>query len=160
MQSRRKGHFPATSSPMMTFSLWIATPVPSVRLRVARMSSLQVGKVKYSCVSSKISQWPHVKVLSKINAKVLPSDNIYFPEGSPSDVARSIQGNLFRVSFYLLLLCWVSSILIVDSDFFFWLMGCLSQLSEEKDKCLAKERKIKALKLKMKNQDEAGVWRC
>ncbi|KAF2538272.1 hypothetical protein F2Q70_00004253 [Brassica cretica] len=32
-----------------------------------------------------------------------------------------------------------------------------SQLHEEKDKVLAKEKDIKALKLKVRNQDEAGT---
>ncbi|KAF3606669.1 hypothetical protein DY000_02048809 [Brassica cretica] len=96
-------------------------------------------------------------VLSNLNTKVFPLTPVVLPEGDSSASIQFIQIDLLQVTH-----CDVSVVPLGermdDHDSLRADLAALtSQLREEKDDFLAKKKEIKALRLKVRNQDEAGM---
>ncbi|KAF2551114.1 hypothetical protein F2Q68_00034489 [Brassica cretica] len=93
-------------------------------------------------------------VLNNLNTKVFPSTPVLLASEEDSSTAiRSLQGDLLEVASQLHYLgermeSAVSTKVEMDN--------LTSQLRKEKDAALAKDKEIKELKLKVKNQEEAG----
>ncbi|KAL0667968.1 hypothetical protein Bca4012_030672 [Brassica carinata] len=93
-------------------------------------------------------------VLANLNTKVFPLTPVVLPEGDSSASIHFIQGDLLQAMSQLFHLGErMGDHASLKAD----LAELTSQLREEKDNVLAKEKEIKALKLKVRNQDEAGA---
>ncbi|KAF2557432.1 hypothetical protein F2Q68_00016794 [Brassica cretica] len=93
-------------------------------------------------------------VLANLNTKVFPLTPVILPEGDSSASIKLIQGDLLQATSQLFHLGErMGDHASLKDD----LAQLTFQLREEKDNVLAKEMEIKALKLKVRNQDEAGV---
>ncbi|KAF3529532.1 hypothetical protein DY000_02039779 [Brassica cretica] len=93
-------------------------------------------------------------VLGNLNTKVFPLAPVILPEGDSSASIQIIQGDLLQAMSQLFHLGErMGDHASLKAD----LAELAFQLREEKDKVLAKEKEIKALKLKVRNQDEAGA---
>ncbi|KAH0902950.1 hypothetical protein HID58_042453 [Brassica napus] len=92
-------------------------------------------------------------VLANLNTKVFPLTPVVLPEGDSSASIQFIHGDLLQAMSQLFHLGeGMGDHASLKAD----LAELTSQLREEKDNVLAKEKEIKALKLKVRNQDEAG----
>uniref|UniRef100_M4CWF2 Uncharacterized protein n=1 Tax=Brassica campestris TaxID=3711 RepID=M4CWF2_BRACM len=93
-------------------------------------------------------------VLANLNIKVFPLTPVIHPEGDSSASIQLIQGDLFQAMSQLFHLGErMGDHASLKTD----LAELTLQLREEKDNILAKEKEIKALKLKVRNQDEDGA---
>ncbi|KAF3566482.1 hypothetical protein DY000_02014466 [Brassica cretica] len=93
-------------------------------------------------------------VLANLNTKVFPLTPVILPDGDSSASIQLIQGDLLRAMSQLFHLGErMGDHASLKAD----LAELTFQLREEKDNVLAKEKEIKALKLKVRNQDEAGA---
>ncbi|KAH0893088.1 hypothetical protein HID58_055517, partial [Brassica napus] len=93
-------------------------------------------------------------VLANLNTKVFPLTPVILPEGDSSASIQLIQGNLLQAMSQMFHLGErMDDHASLKAD----LAELTLQLHEEKDHVLAKEKEIKALKLKVRNQDEAGA---
>ncbi|KAF3538019.1 hypothetical protein F2Q69_00023158 [Brassica cretica] len=104
-------------------------------------------------VSPSVSSNP-ATVLANLNTKVFPLTLLILPDGDSSASIQLIQGDLLQAMsqlFHLGERRGDPASLKAD------LAELNFQLHEEKDNVLAKEKEIKALKLKVRNQDEAGA---
>ncbi|KAF8104349.1 hypothetical protein N665_0173s0003 [Sinapis alba] len=122
-----------------------ADPVPS-----SKKNSKASGALLKASPSSANDQ---TKVLAHLNAKVFPSTPVSLPDRSPLEVVQSLQGNLLEVMSQLFDLGGRMSEQAWKKD---EIDALSAKLHEEKDTILTKGKEIKALKLKVKNQDEAG----
>ncbi|KAF3547438.1 hypothetical protein DY000_02007577 [Brassica cretica] len=103
-------------------------------------------------VSPSLSSDPAM-VLANLNVKVFPLTPVVLPEGDSSASIQFIQGDLLQGRSELFHLGErMGDHASLKAD----LAELTSQLLEEKDNVLAKEKEIKTLKLKVRNQDEAG----
>ncbi|KAF3513909.1 hypothetical protein F2Q69_00006851 [Brassica cretica] len=103
-------------------------------------------------VSPSLSSDPAM-VLANLNAKVFPLTPVVLPEGDSSPSIQFIQGDLLQAMSELFHLGErMGDHASLKAD----LAELTSKLREEKDNVLAKEKEIKTLKLKVRNQDEAG----
>ncbi|KAF2583135.1 hypothetical protein F2Q68_00004584 [Brassica cretica] len=93
-------------------------------------------------------------VLANLNTKVFPFTPVVLPEGDSSASIHIIQSDLLQAMSQLFHLGER-----MDDHASLWaeLATLTSQLREEKDDVLAEEKEIKALKLKIRHQDEAGT---
>ncbi|KAF3546319.1 hypothetical protein DY000_02006762 [Brassica cretica] len=92
-------------------------------------------------------------VLANLNTKVFPLTPVVLPERDSSASIQFIQGDLLQAMSQLFHLGErMGDHASLKAD----LAELTSQLREEKDNVLAKEKETKTLKLKMRNQDEAG----
>ncbi|KAF2616087.1 hypothetical protein F2Q70_00011319 [Brassica cretica] len=93
-------------------------------------------------------------VLANLNTKVFPLTPVVLPDGDSSASIQFIQSNILQAMSQLFHLGErMDDHASLRAD----LVALTSQLREEKDNVLAKEKEIKALKLKVTNQDEAGT---
>ncbi|KAF3610823.1 hypothetical protein DY000_02049178 [Brassica cretica] len=93
-------------------------------------------------------------VLANLNTKVFPLTPVILPEGDSSASIQLIQGDLLQAMSQLFHLGErMGDHASLKDD----LAELTFQLREEKDNVLAKEMEIKALKLKVRNKDEAGA---
>ncbi|KAH0892980.1 hypothetical protein HID58_055409 [Brassica napus] len=93
-------------------------------------------------------------VLANLNTKVFPLTPVVLPEGDSSASIQFIQSNLLQAMSQLIHL----GERMDDHASFRAKMAALTfQLREEKDNVLPKVKEIKSLKLKVRNQDEAGM---
>ncbi|KAF8089380.1 hypothetical protein N665_0507s0001 [Sinapis alba] len=122
-----------------------ADPVPS-----SNKKSKASGALLKPSPSSENDQ---TKVLAHLNAKVFPSTPVSLPGRSPLEVVQSLQGDLLEVMSQLFDLGGRMSEQASNKD---EIDALSAKLHEEKDTILAKGKEIKALKLKVNNQDEAG----
>ncbi|WZZ44752.1 hypothetical protein YC2023_041011 [Brassica napus] len=93
-------------------------------------------------------------VLANLNTKVFPLTPVILPDGDSSASIQFIQSNILQAMSQLFHLGErMDDHASLRAD----LVALTSQLREEKDYVLAKEKEIKALKLKVTNEDEAGT---
>ncbi|KAL0749531.1 hypothetical protein Bca101_031534 [Brassica carinata] len=93
-------------------------------------------------------------VLANLNTKVFPLTPVILPDGDSSASIQLIQGDLLQAMSQLIHLGErMGDHASLKAD----LAELTFQLREEKDNVLAKEKEIKALRLKVRNQDEAGA---
>ncbi|KAF2618253.1 hypothetical protein F2Q68_00039808 [Brassica cretica] len=89
-------------------------------------------------------------VLANLNAKVFPSIPASLPKGDSFEVVQFLQGNLLQAMSQLFHLGKRMTKQASSRD---QLDALTSHLRKEKDKVLAKEKEIRAPKLKLKSQD-------
>ncbi|KAG5373832.1 hypothetical protein IGI04_042847 [Brassica rapa subsp. trilocularis] len=93
-------------------------------------------------------------VLANLNTKVFPLTPVILPEGDSFAPIQLIQGDILQAMSQLFHL---GERMDEHASLKAYLAELTSQLREDKNKILAKEKEIKALKLKVRNQDEAGA---
>ncbi|KAF3573552.1 hypothetical protein F2Q69_00058664 [Brassica cretica] len=93
-------------------------------------------------------------VLANLNTKVFSSTPVILPERDSSASVQLIQGDLLQAMTQLFRL---GERMDEQASLKAALAELTFQLREEKNNVLAKEKEIKALKLKVRNQDEAGA---
>ncbi|KAH0866875.1 LOW QUALITY PROTEIN: hypothetical protein HID58_073897 [Brassica napus] len=102
-------------------------------------------------------------VLATLNTKVFPLTPLILPKGDSLASIQLIQGDLLQVmccppfNFFWYLLFHLGERMDEHASLKADLAGLTFQLREEKNNVLAEEKEIKALKLKVRNQDEAGA---
>ncbi|KAH0855479.1 LOW QUALITY PROTEIN: hypothetical protein HID58_007974 [Brassica napus] len=123
------------------------------RQAATALASSSKKKSRTSGSTLKSSSDPTI-VLANLNIKVFPLTPVIHPEGDSSASIQLIQGDLFQAMSQLFHLGErMGDHASLKTD----LAELTLQLREEKDNILAKEKEIKALKLKVRNQDEDGA---
>ncbi|KAF3547505.1 hypothetical protein DY000_02008185 [Brassica cretica] len=126
----------------------------SKRLTVAATAPSSSKKKSKASGSSLSASYDWTTVLTNLNTKVFPSTPVLLATEKFSSVAiQSLQGDLVKVASQLFHLGerMVGAASTKDE-----MDALASQLREEKDFALAKDKEIKALRLKSRNQEEAG----
>ncbi|KAH0872002.1 hypothetical protein HID58_069364 [Brassica napus] len=126
----------------------------SKRLMVAATAPSSSKKKSKASGSSPSASYDWTTVLTNLNTKVFPSTLVLLASEEDSSVAiQSLQGDLFQVASQLFHL---GERMVGAASTKAEMDALASQLREEKDVALAKDKEIKALRLKARNQEEAG----
>ncbi|KAH0879854.1 hypothetical protein HID58_067248 [Brassica napus] len=125
------------------------------RQAATALASSSTNKSRASGSTPKVSSSSDpATVLANLNTKVFPLTLVILPEGDSSASIQLIQGDLLQAMSQLFHLGErMSDHASLKDD----LAELTFHLREEKDNVLAKEMEIKALNLKVRNQDEAGA---
>ncbi|KAF2532080.1 hypothetical protein F2Q70_00030347 [Brassica cretica] len=126
----------------------------SKRLTVAATAP-SCSKKKFKALgSSPSASYDWTTVLTNLNTKVFPSTLVLLASEEDSSVAiQLLQGDLFQVASQLFHL---GERMVGAASTKAEMDALASQLCKEKDVALAKDKEIKALRLKVRNQEEAG----
>ncbi|KAH0867433.1 hypothetical protein HID58_074455 [Brassica napus] len=130
-----------------------ALEVSSKRMTVAATAPSSSKKKSKASGSSPSASYDWTTVLTNLNTKVFPSTPVLLTSEEDSSVAiQSLQGDLLQVASQLFHL---GERMVGAASTKAEMDALASHLREEKDVALAKDKEIKALRLKARNQEEA-----